>query len=265
MNACDPIEDREVLKNSYDPDNIELEVVQSSGGTGNGLTLKMNTPGVYGYWDNKLGRTFSDEVTFISPFMGNVTFTYYVATPLISGGDPSDREYISKSIDVNVQVVDNEVPEAYYLLVGDELESKSWVFDRGNTNWWYMSSGGNEPPNPMAVWWNASECCAPGDQAGKMVFDLNGAANYTYFTDADNESGTSGTFSFNSDFTKLTIGGGINILGAEGTVGVNDCAKSLGTFGEYQIVELTADRLVLYVPKAGCTSGWTWIFVPEQP
>lgn len=261
MSACDPIEERDVLTNSYDPDNIELEVIQSSNGTGNGVTLKMNTPGVYGYWDYKLDKRFSDEVSFISPFMGNVTFTYYVTTPIISGGDPSAREYISKSIDVNIQVPDNEVNEAYYDLVGEDLDSKSWVFDKGSTNWWFMSSNGGDP---WSVWWNASECCAPIDQIGKMVFDLNGAANYTYYADADDATGTPGSFSFNSDYSKLTIGGGPNILGAEGTEDVNGCAVSNNSYGVFQIVELTPDRLVLYINDAACGSGWTWVFVPEQ-
>lgn len=264
LGGCDPIEDRDVLENTYDPDDIQLEVVQSSNGTGNGLTLKMNSPGVYGYWDYKLGTKLSNEVTFVSPFMGEVTFNYFVSTPFMKDGDPAQREYVSKSIKVNVQVADNEVPEAYYKLVGDNLEGKTWVFDRGSANWWYMSSGGNEPPNPWSVWWNASECCAPPDQIGKMVFDLNGAANYTYYADAASSTNIKGTFAFNPNYTKLTISGGPNILGADGTVGVNGCAVSLGPFGVYEIVELTADRLVLFVPKAGCTSGWTWIFVPEE-
>lgn len=263
--ACDPIEDRDVLKNSYSADDIKLEVVQSSNGTGNGVTLKMNTPGVYGYWDYKLGKKFSNEVSFVSPFMGNVTFTYYVSTPIIKNGNPSEREYVQKSIDVNIQVADNEVAQPYYDLVGDNLEGKTWVFDRGNANWWYMSADPpNAPPsgNPWAVWWNASDCCAPPDQIGKMVFDLNGAANYTYYADAASSTKISGTFAFNTDFTKLIIGGGPNILGAEGTVGVNGCAVAKSSKGEFRIVELTADKLVLYVPDASCGSGWTWIFVP---
>jgi hypothetical protein len=68
MSACDPIEDRDVLKNSFNPDDIELTVTQTANGTGNGITLKMNTPGVHGYWDYKLGTKFTDEVSFVSPF-----------------------------------------------------------------------------------------------------------------------------------------------------------------------------------------------------
>src|SRR5690606_9704208 len=117
VSACDPIEDRDVLKNAYSADDVRLEVVQSSNGTGNGLTLKMTTPGVYGYWDYKLGKARTNEVSFVSPFKGDLEFTYYVATPLISGGDPSEREYVAKTVQVNVQVTDVDVDPPFYALV----------------------------------------------------------------------------------------------------------------------------------------------------
>lgn len=263
MVACDPIEDRDELKNSYDPDNIDLEVVQTAGGKGNGLTLKMKTPGVIGYWDYLINTKYTNELYVVFPIRGKQTFTYDVATPYFVDGDLSKRQNISKTIEVDIQEFDQPLPQAYYDLVGEDLSGKSWVFDRTSANWWYMSAGGNEPPNPKAVWWNASECCAPSDQGGKMVFDLEGKTNYTYYTNASGEPAAKGTFVFNDDFTQLTINGGPNILGAEGTIDVNGCAKSLGAFANYQIVELTANKMVLFVPKAGCTSGWTWVFVPE--
>ena len=179
MSACDPIEDRAELENSYNADDIQVEVVQSANGTGNGLTLKMNTPGVYGYWDYKLDKAFTNEVTFVSPFVGDLEFTYYVATPLISGGDPSAREYVTKTVQVNVQVTDNPVEEPFYALVGENLEGKTWVFDGAGGDegmWWFMS----DPGNPWGLWWNAGgTCCPPPDVGGKMVFDLTGAANLT--------------------------------------------------------------------------------------
>lgn len=265
MGACEPIEERENLENSFNPDNIELEVVQSAGGVGNGFTLKMNTPGVNGYWDYLIDKRFSDVATdIVFPIRGTHTFTFVVSSPLIVGGDPSNREYISKSVDVTIEEFDQPLPEAYYHLIGEELTGKSWVFDRASTNWWYMSSGGPEPPNPLAVWWNATECCAPSDQGGKMVFDLDGAANYTYYPDKNGEPAGKGGFSFNSSFTKFYIAGGLNILGAEGTVDVNGCARSLSTFAEFEIVELSSEKLVLYIPDAECDSGWTWVFVPEE-
>jgi|GEM_PF-288886 hypothetical protein len=265
VGGCEPIEERENLSNSFNPADIRVEAIQTAGGVGNGITLKMNTPGVNGYWDFLIDKRYSNEAKdIVFPIRGTHTFTFYVSSPYIKDGDPSNREYISKSIDVTIEEMDQPLPEAYYHLIGDELTSKTWVFDRESTNWWYMSSGGPEPPNPHAVWWNASECCAPSDQGGKMVFDLNGAANYTYYPDKDGEPAGKGTFSFNSSFTKFYIGGGLNILGAEGTPDVNGCALSNSTFAEFEIVELSAEKLILYIPDAGCDSGWTWVFVPAE-
>jgi hypothetical protein len=260
MSACDPIEDRDTLRNSFDPDDIELEVIQTAGGVGNGITLKMNTPGVSGYWDFLIDKKNTNEVYVVFPIPGTHTFTYTVSTPYITGGNPANREVITKSIDVTIEELDQPLPQDYYDLVGEDLVAKTWVFDRASTNWWYMSPNDG---NAFGVWWNASECCAPGDQGGKMVFDLNGGANYTYYPDAAGAATGTGTFSFNGAFNRLTIGGGPNILGAEGTPGVNGCALSVSTpRGQFHIKELTATKLVLYIPDAACTSGWTWVFVP---
>ena len=257
MGACDPIEDREILENSFDPNNIQLEVIQSAGGTGNGLTLKMNTPGVIGYWDYLIDKKYTDVVNdLVFPIPGTHTFSYVVATPYISGGNAANREFITKTIDVTIDVLDQPLPQAYYSLVGEELEGKTWVFDGTGGDggqWWFMS----DPNNPWGLWWNAGgTCCPPPDVAGKMVFDLDGAANFTYYGDAA-AAGSVGSFAFNADYTKLFIGGGLNLLGAASNGSGN-------VAGEYKIVELTADRLVLHTATNGAGTGWTWVFVPQE-
>lgn len=259
MSACDPIEDRDILENTYVPDDIQVEAVQSSGGTGNGLTLKMNTPGVYGYWDYKLGKAHTNEVSFVSPFMGDVTFTYYVATPYISGEDPAAREYVTKTVSVNVQVADNEVAAPFYALVGENLEGKTWVFNGtagSGKVFWAMCS----PTNPNEIWWNAGDDPnnTPADANGKMVFDLNGAANYTYYAEA-NGTPIAGSFNFSPDYKKLTVSGAGFLGSIPGSGGGNN--------GTLDIIELTADRLVLHNPAAEwdpAGQGWTWVFVPAE-
>ncbi len=256
--ACDPIEDRDVLKNSYDPNNIELIATQTASGTGNGITLKMNTPGVSGYWDYKLNKALTDEVSFIFPIPGVTTFTYYVASGYLPNGNLDEVEYIAKTIDVDVQVLDQPLPEAYTYLVGENLATgKTWVFDgTGGDNglWWFMS----DPGDPWGLWWNAGgECCPPTDASGKMVFDLDGAANYIYYEDAGGSGVTGGSFAFSSDYKRLTVSGPADLLG------VNGCGEH-SNGRDYNIVELTDDKLVLFVPNASCGSGWTWVFVPEE-
>jgi hypothetical protein len=87
-----------------------------------------------------------------------------------------------------------------------------------------------------------------------MVFDLDGAANFTYYASEEAE-GSVGTFSFNANFTKLYIGGGQNLLGA----GANGSGNPNG---EYTIVELTPEKMVLHTNSNGAGTGWTWVLVP---
>ncbi len=253
--AFEPIEDRDTLSNSFDPDNIELEVVQSTPG-GNGLSIRMNTEGVAGYWDYNIDKAFTDRVDVNYPIPGKQTFTFHVTTAYMPNGDPADVEYISKSVDVQIDQLDQPLPQAYYDLIGEDLGGKTWVFDGGPApdggQWWFMS----DPGNPWGIWWNAAgDCCPPADAAGKMVFDLNGAANYTYYADASGEPVTGSSFKFNATFTKLTIIGDTNLLGS---------MDGGGNSGEYNIVELSANRMVLHVPNAAWATGWTWVFVPAE-
>jgi hypothetical protein len=248
--ACEPIEKRDVLTNSFDPNNIELKVVQSTEG-GNQLSIQMNTPGVAGYWDYVIDKKFSDRVDVIYPIPGTSTFTFYVTTPYLENDNINNIKYVSKSIDVTITQLDHALPEAYYKLVGADLEGKTWVFDgAGGDNgvWWAMTDNANW----QSVWWNAGgTCCPPADAGGKMVFDLHGGANYTYYASPDATPVTGSTFAFNADFTKLTFKGAANILGftdGDGKV--------------FEIKEFTADRLTLFVPSGGSGTGWVWVFKP---
>jgi len=252
--ACEPIENRDTLTNSFDPNDIELKVVQSTTG-GNELSIQMNTPGIAGYWDYVIDKKYSDRVEVVFPIPGTTTFTFYVTTPYIESGDIGNPVYdIKKSIDVTITQLDHELPEAYYKLVGANLEGKTWVFDGvggDGRRWWYMS----DPGNWAGLWWNAGgECCPPADVSGKMVFDLDGGANFTYYASPSADPVTGSSFSFNADYTKLTIKGNANILGSMDGGGNNKV---------FQIKEFTDDRLTLFVPDAAWATGWTWVFKPE--
>jgi len=254
--ACEPIEDRQVLTNSFNPDDIELKVVQSTPG-GNELSIQMNTPGVAGYWDFVIDRKYSDRVDVIYPIPGTSTFTFHVTTPYLEDGNINHLDFnISKSIDVTITQLDHELPPAYYKLVGDNLEGKTWVFDgvdEAGKLWWYMVAGYNW----QEFWWNAGQDAPPSDRYGRMVFDLDGGANYTYYSGPDADPVTGSTWAFNSDFTKLTIKGPAQLLGAyPGSGG--------GNAGVYQIKEFTADHLLLFVPDAEWATGWIWIFKPAD-
>jgi hypothetical protein len=249
--ACEPIEKRDVLKNSFD--NIELKVVQSTPG-GNQLSIQMLTPGIAGYWDYVIDKKFSDRVEVIFPIPGKSTFTFYVTTPFLENGDVNSIGYVSKSVSVTIDTLDHPLPEAYYKLIGENLEGKTWVFDGVGGDggfWWYMTDNNKW----TSIWWNAGgECCPPSDDKGRMIFDLDGGANFTYYASPTATAVTGSTWGFNADFSKLTIKGAANILGSEG------CGANGKVF---EIKEFTADRLILFDSNAvGCSTGWVWVFVP---
>ncbi len=251
--ACEPIENRDVLTNSFDPDDIQLEVVQSTTG-GNELSIRMKTPGVAGYWDYVIDKKFTDRVDVIYPIPGTSTFTFHVTTPYMDNNTVNAVSYLSKSVDVTITQLDHELPEAYYKLVGANLEGKTWVFDGGPApdggKWWYMVA----PYNWQELWWNAAgDCCPPTDAEGRMVFDLDGGANYTYYASPAATAVTGSTWGFNADYTKLTIKGNANILGSMDGGGNNRV---------FEIKEFTADKLTLFVPDAAWATGWLWVFKP---
>lgn len=249
MNSCEPIVDSNSLGNTTDVAGVELVATQSTAG-GNSITLNMATPGVTGYWDYNLGRAYTDKVSFIYPIPGKSTFTF---TGTLGA------EFFQKTIDVQIDVLDHPLDQDWYDLVSDDTaKGKTWVFDGTGPDtgdmFWYMSPP-NDPTAWATAWWNAGgTCCPPQDVNGKMHFDLDGAANYTYYdaADADGKLG-----SFVLDVANQTLQfNGENVLGHEEPRGNPD--------GLYQIVSLTEDQMILYVPQNNGGTGWTWIFVPEE-
>lgn len=248
VTACDPILDRDELENVTDIEGVELVAIQRTEG-GNNIELSMVTPGITGYWDYNLGKALTDKVEFIYPIPGTATFTF---TGTLGA------EFFEKSIDVQIDQLDHALDQDWYDLVSENTaEGKTWVFDGGpepdGRMWWYMSPP--DDPNAWATaWWNAAgDCCPPVDAAGKMHFDLDGAANFTYQNSPD-ASGGLGSFILNVANQTLQVNGE-NILGAEEPRGNPN--------GLYQIIMLTEDKMVLYVPNNSDGTGWTWVFVPE--
>lgn len=248
--SCASIEDRQTLTNSYTPETIVLEASQSTPG-GNEITLKMLSPGVQGWWDYKVNTTFQNDITFICPFTGDVTFTYHVGTPYING-NLNNTELVTKDIVVKVDQIDHPVDEHFKMLCG-ENNTKTWKFagTAGDGNkWWYMCNG----TNADECWWNSGgECCPPADADATITFDLIGAANATYTNGSDV---VKGTFAFNSDYTAITVSG-CEIPGSGNNYGD-------GT-GVFNVFSISADRLTLTVANAPAMgTGWAWVFVPVE-
>src|SRR5690606_21552964 len=168
------------LENSTDVAGVELVASQRTPG-GNLIELNMLTPGVTGDWNYNLGNGYTGKVEVIYPIPGTATFTF-VGT--------LGAEFFSKTIEVQVDQLDNPLNQDWYDLVSDETAlGKTWVFNGGpdpdGAMWWYMSPP-NDPGAWGTAWWNAAgDCCPPADAAGKMKFDLDGAANFSYYSGPD--------------------------------------------------------------------------------
>lgn len=245
MVSCDSIVDEKFLENSTTVEGVELVATQNSA-KGNLIELSMNTHGVTGYWDYNLGKALTNKVEIVYPIPGTSTFTFIGTL---------GAEFFEKTIDVQVDVLDTPLDQDWYDLVSESTSAgKTWVFDGGPAPdgrlWWFMSA----PENPWGVWWNAAgDCCPPADAAGKMSFDLDGAANFTYYSGPD-ASPVIGSFVLDVANQTLQIDGA-NILGS---------MEGGGNAGIFNIVELTEDKMVLFVPNAAWATGWTWVFVPEE-
>ncbi|MDR0333179.1 MAG: hypothetical protein LBI15_06900 [Dysgonamonadaceae bacterium] len=266
MTACAPIENRETLKNAYEPNNIELTVIHNLPGS-NIFTLKMNTPGVIGYWDYNIGRKFSDEVRVIYPIVGKQTFKYIVSSPYIVNGDITNSQLITKEIEVDITFIEEGSipphPGAEYL-TGDG--SKTWVFNVSNPAtdlWWYMTDS-----DPSAFWWQPRPGDdLPSDINGRMVFSRNeDIDSFTYYA-SPNDTGIGNTrWQANIDWTELRLVGDANILGISyGAVRVPDATPNDGDplRQVFQILELTENRLVLFQTPMAWSPGWVWVFKPE--
>src|SRR5690606_27657568 len=127
----------------------------------------------------------------------------------------------------------------YDLVSENTVTGKTWVFDGvagTGAMFWFMSPPDN-PDSAMSAWWNAGDCCPPLDVSGKMHFDLNSAANYNHYQTAA-ATAEKGSFVLDPTNKKLIIQNS-KILGYEAG----------NTANEYNIITLTEDELVLYVPR----------------
>jgi hypothetical protein len=250
VSGCDPIVDEKSLENITDAESVELIATQSTPG-GNEITFEMITPGITGYWDYMIGKGLTDRVTVIFPVKGSFDFKY-VGT--------LGAEFFEKTVPVTITALDKPVSPLWTALLGaDPVSGKTWVYAGGpapdGKKWWFMSPP-NDPASWNTAWWNAAgDCCPPSDATGSMKFDLDGAANFTY-TKEPGAAPVKGSFVLNTDNNTLKINDA-NLMGNEG------CAAN--SSNNYTIISLTEDEMILYMPNAaGCGTGWTWIFKPQE-
>lgn len=253
FSACEPIVEEDHLTNSVKIEDVSLKATNTTPG-GNEIKLELLTPGVTGYFNYMIGKALTDRATIIFPVTGSFNFKY---------NGTLGSEFFEKVIPVKIDVLDHPVPPEWTALLGtDAVKGKTWVFYKDNPEeggggplWWYMSPP-DDPNSAGSAWWNAgATCCPPKDANGKMHFDLDGAANYTYYETAS-AAGTKGEFVLDPAGKTLTISGGVELLGG---------AEAGDGTGIYKIISLTSDKMVLWVNrgKKDKTTGWTFVFRPQ--
>lgn len=254
MVSCEAIEDRDTLQNSFDLETFELKATQATPGS-NKIKLSMSNPTVTGYWNYTIGTSLNNEVEFNYPFLGTAVFTYKFAAPYTEEGEPA--KHIEKTIEVEITKIDQAVNPYYSLLAGEAgAGGKTWVFDTETFGSWapngdFIQPGEDEGYKPywyncadfgtwdICTWDNGASKWPPSDKSGKMVFDLDGGANYTYYASPE-AAGVKASFNFEfgADFTKIKTTH--KILGEEGS------AQPKLTDGFYWIGELTETTFSLY-------------------
>ncbi len=261
--SCEPQENRYELTNSFDyNDTLDLSFENPTGVSGsNYITVKMNTPGVYGYWNYGVGTKASDEATFTYPGTGEVTCTFYVYNSYIHEDGTVQYGY-SQDIVIPVTTLDVDLDVQYEYLVGADLDSKTWEFACGGSGTYgvdlfYFMSPSGDAGSYMSCWWDAGNtggCINPADADGSLTFDLNGGANMTY-RQYDGGPETQGSFAFNADYSKFTTSGAY-ILGCQPNAQVDPLA-------EFTVCELSDESFALYASSTDGGTGWTWLFVPK--
>lgn len=210
-------------------------------------------PGV-ALWDLGNGNSAKGQsVTAEYPSQGS----YEVEMTLVTDGGHLD---ISETIEIE-QDDYSLVPPMLAALVRDS-DGKSWEFagTPGDDGLWYFMSPPNDPAQHMTVWWNAGGWneVLPIDMEGKMHFDIVGGSNYTYYSGPDAEP-EEGSFVLDTNDSTLTVNDA-PILGHMSDEEVQTGSED----GEYHVMSLTEDELVLYVPTNEYDEGWTLIYRPVE-
>lgn len=274
FSACEPIEKNYSMGKDYTADELDVSVraVVVDGKNTNKLVFENHSP-ILGEFDYSFGVTSQQVVdTAIIVVEGPLKITF-------KGLNPSGS-IIKKEFDITVDELYYPVPEIWGLLCGNG--TKVWEWEVDNVEDGPFGAGGyrdsHEPWDPTDLsdiednWWNL----AGWGEGATMSFSIRGAEFSK--TDATGKKTEKGTFTFDMSqkltniwnpeeiwsHGKLRINGGTSIIA--GKVPHYDEWYIYDVY-EFEIVELTEDRLVLAYwlePREWCEEAYFWIFRPKQ-
>lgn len=238
--ACDPIENRKELSGYLAPEDIDIEVSVS----GNTISMENFTPGILPYWDYGTGFSNKNKEVILQPFAGEHTILF-TAYGVGYEGTTVERKVIVENNDTEYF----QFPESWNLLTNNG-EGKSWIWNLEKNR---PFGNGSEMMKDVE-WWGPSinDMKSDGSAFDELVFDLQGAANYTLIhkkedgTELSTEKGFFKTFE--TTYNKQTFNQ-VEIIGSK-------ISKGSDTGLTYDIVKLDEEELVLRERH----SGWAWIF-----
>lgn len=259
--ACEPIENRLPMGDTITAEQLDISAtpLMVNGKRSNKIVMENHSP-VLSSWNYGVGvsQKMTDTVLLVITGDNEIVFT---------GLNP-DGTTITKSLTVNVEELSFPVPKEWAFLCGDG--AKEWVWADGNCwgNGGYLATFGGP------AWWVLNKTAVEEQAAGEgldasMVFSISGAS---LTKNKNNGTKAVGGFSFDMSKKKVTSGGATWAIGQFKTVGVTVLAGVSPDEGKipvntYDILELTADRLVLAYAPAG-TGEWGaayfWVFVPKN-
>lgn len=274
VSACEPIQKSYPMGEDYTADQLDVTVkaIVVDGKNTNKLVFENHSP-ILGEFDYSFGVSSQQVVdTAVIVVEGPLKVTF-------KGLNPSGS-VITKEFDITVDELYYPVPEEWGLLCGKG--TKVWEWEVDDVEDGPFGAGGyrdtHEPWDPTDLgdldggWWNQ----AGWGEGATMSFSIRGAEFSK--TDATGEKTEKGTFTFdmsqkltniyNPDeiwsHGKLRINGGTSIIA--GRVPHYDEWYIYDVY-EFEIVELTEDRLVLAYwlePREWCEECYFWIFRPKK-
>lgn len=276
--ACEPIEEREKMGEIAPLSSIHVDAFGITPGS-NRIILKNNTLQYNVVWDYIIGKSTKQIDTVDLPFLGTQEIIAHVFT---------DGGMVNVPISVDITNIDYPLDAQWNLLAGSDVEGKTWVWAGDNP---YATTSILGFPEP-AVWGLGGGSTAllpdgalfalgttsilyvvpqyfmvPGDAMGKMKFDLNGAANYTYtdMSDPENPVVHNGSFvlklkdpssaGYNSNPSQVTLVGAPIILKTVASA-ISEQAGTPADPVTFDIIKLNENELHLRVSGPYISLVW---------
>lgn len=256
--SCNPIDEKHEVGGIVPESELKLEVYPLTEG-GNKIVLVNKTPKVGSHWNYGSGISVRQQDTVLVPFLGQKEILF---TGVCAGGT------VTATRTVTIDKILYPIEDEWALFAGTDKNGRTWMWDYTELTDAVWGNGGY-PGNTGPAWaqikaGEMDEQDPTVGRDGKMLFDLNGAANFTKISQ-EGKIVEKGSFKFDMTKRKVQADGTPWSIGTltivDGTIlkGVspNEGGK---TIHEFDILKLTDDKMVLAHVLANGWEAWFWCF-----